>query len=159
MNDEHRITDDAWLMIMAQEKRITDFFIRVSALPRDIIRDCVADAVIDVVGIYNPVVVANEFRLRGISPENQVFEMLKGAANSRLRRARAYSAKTVSEETPLAVIDDDELKFRDLFVGRSNSAERVENYADWMGLAKKRRGPFTPEEIDDLFGFSIEREI
>lgn len=76
---------------------------------------------------------------------------LKQAMNRRINGARHYATKMVSDDTPIGEEDGD-MRLRDLFVGRANGAERVENYAEWKMFSRKGGCPLSGEEIDDLFG-------
>ena len=101
---------------------------------------------------FDPAEVAAAAKAQNIGMDGQIAILMKNAAMKRLGQARRVFDKTISDDTPI-LTDDDDLHMRDLFVARQNSAERIENYAEWTMLSRKGRCPLTKQEIDSLFGF------
>lgn len=153
MKGSEAITDDVWKMLVNLQTELSAFFYRVQRLPRETVDDCVLDAVTDAVAEYDPVYIATEANRLYVKPETIIATRLKELAQKRIRRAERLARKHVSDDTPIGEEDGD-MRLRDLFIPKQNSAERMENYAEWKMFARKGGCPLSSEEIEDLFGFN-----
>lgn len=147
------IDDETWAMLFSVRSDLVDHLTRVGRVPRDIAEDCVADGLMDVVSAFDPIAVSTAANAMYIKKETQLYFLLKDAASRRLNRARKHIAKHTSDDTPIGPEDGD-ARLRDLFVGRQNSAERVENYAEWKMFSRRGGCPLSPDEIDLMFGIN-----
>lgn len=159
MTGSGTITDDVWRILFDLRTELSAFFIRVARLPHEVIEDCMSDAMVDVVSTFDPIAVATEANRIYVKEETIIGGMLKQAMQKRVSQAQYHTRKMISDDTPIGEEDGD-MRLRDLFVGRQNGAERVENYAEWRMFSRKGGCPLTASEIEDLFGFntnSVER--
>lgn len=158
MNGREAIDDETWAMLFSVRTDLVDHLTRVGRVPRDIAEDCVSDALIDVVVAYDPVAVATDANAIYVNKQTQLYFLLKDAASRRLSRARKHIARHTSDDTPIGEPDGD-FRVRDLFVPRTSTAERVENYAEWKIYSRRGECPYSEDEIDTLFGVNHKMEF
>lgn len=139
------------MMLFDLRTELTTFYQRVARLPRETVEDCMSEAMIDVVSSYDPVANATEAKRIYVKDATIIGGLLKQAMQRQINIAKLFTRKMVSDDTPIGEADGD-MRLRDLFIGRVNGAERVENYAEWQMFARKGGCPLTADEIDDLFG-------
>jgi hypothetical protein len=150
--DAHEAIDgETWGILLRARSELIDFFARVARVPRDTAEDCVSEGLIDFIQDYDPIRIATSANAIQVEKHTQIFMEFKVAVNRRLGRERRHLTRHVSDDTPIGDETGD-MRLRDLFIPRANTAERVENYAEWMMFSRKGGCPYTPQEINDLFG-------
>lgn len=154
MKGSSAITDEIWRILFDARTELTAFFVRVARLPRETVEDCMSESMIDAVVEYDPVFTATEANRLSVKPETIIVARLKNLASKRIGQARRLASKHVSDDTPIGEEDGD-MRLRDLFIPRQNSAEHIENYAEWTMFSRKGGCPLSRQEIEDLFGFSL----
>lgn len=151
MSGRESIDDETWAMILSAQKELIALLPRLARVPVEVAEDCISEGMIDLIVQFDPWQIRTDANRIGVTMDKQIFFALKNAAGRHLSRAKRQMGKLVSDDTPLGEEDED-FRLRDLFVPRANSAERIENYAEWMSFARKGGCPLTQDEIKSLFG-------
>lgn len=148
------VSDEAWRVLLRARGELVSFFSRVSRLPVECIEDCMSEAIVDVVSAFDPIEIATEANRIYVEESTIIAGRLREAMQKRVNAERRHAGKFTSDDTPIGEEDGD-LRLRDLFIPRANTAERIENFAEWMMFQRKGGCPLTAEEIRDLFGLYI----
>lgn len=153
MTDARTIDDSVWTVLLESQRDLIKFFVRVAQVPREVVEDCISEAMIDFCTSYDSVEIGTCANTAATSKQVIIFSRMREFSQKRLNREKTRLRKLTSDDTPISEDTDMPLHLRDLFVGRGGGADRIENYAEWKMFARRSKScPLSEDEIDTLFG-------